>query len=60
VCFPDVSQHVLLGQHPGLQAFSLAAFGTTQDRAASGIAAIGSITAAASDIAILLSTALAS
>jgi hypothetical protein len=50
----------LFVQHPGLHAFSLAALETTHDQAESGIAATGSITATASDIAILLSTALAS
>jgi hypothetical protein len=57
---PAVSQHVLFMQHAGLHAFSLAAVETTHDRAASGIAATGSIITAASDITILLSTALAS
>lgn len=58
--FPDVSQQVLFAQHVGLQVFSLATVETTHDRTASGIAATGSITAIASDIEILLSTALAS
>jgi hypothetical protein len=60
VFLPATSQHVLFMQHAGLHAFVLTALETTHDRAASGIAASGSITATASDIAILLSTALTS
>jgi hypothetical protein len=57
---PDVSQHILFAQQPGWHAFWLATVATTHDRAASGIAAIGSITAAARDIVILLNTTPAS
>jgi hypothetical protein len=60
VFLPATSQHVLFIQHAGLHAFSVVPLETKHDRAASGIAATGSITATASDIAILLSTTLTS
>jgi hypothetical protein len=57
VFLPETSQQVLVVQHPGLHAFSVATVEAVHDRAESGIAATGNITAIASDTVILLSTA---
>jgi hypothetical protein len=60
VRFPDVSQQVLFAQHPGLQAFSLAAFDRMHEGAESGIATTGSAIASKTDRTILLTTTVAS
>jgi hypothetical protein len=60
VFFGDVAQQVLLAQHPGWQAFSLATFDKMHVRAESGAAANGSIIAMITDMTVLPSTALTS
>jgi hypothetical protein len=54
VFFDDVAQQVLLAQHAGLHAFSLATFDKMHARAESGVAATGNIIATMSDMTILL------
>jgi hypothetical protein len=58
VFFDDVAQQVLLAQHAGLHAFSLATFDKMHARAESGVAATGNIIATMSDMTILLTMCL--
>jgi hypothetical protein len=53
----EVAQQVLFSQQPGLHAFSLATFERMHDRAESGIAAMGSVSASKTDMANLFNTA---
>jgi hypothetical protein len=52
----EVAQQTLFAQQAGLHAFSLAAFERMHDRAESGVAATGSVTASKSENANLLNT----
>jgi hypothetical protein len=54
VFFGDVTQHVMFAQQRGWQAFELGVFTRMHDRAADPIGAATSVTAATSEIMILL------